>query len=38
VTPLARSLSALEAVAGQLYIAVLIAFMVGTHIAQKHRR
>ena len=38
VTPLARSLSALEAVAGQLYIAVLIAFMVGTHIAQKNRR
>jgi hypothetical protein len=37
VTPLARSLSALEAVAGQLYIAVLIAFMVGTHIAQKRR-
>jgi len=38
VTPLARSLSALEAVTGQLYVAVLIAFMVGTHIAQKHRR
>ena len=37
VTPLARSLSALEAVTGQLYIAVLIAFMVGTHIAQKRR-
>lgn len=37
VSPLARSLSALEAVAGQLYIAVLIAFMVGTHIAQKRR-
>jgi voltage-gated potassium channel len=37
VTPLARSLAALEAVAGQLYIAVLIAFMVGTHIAQKGR-
>jgi hypothetical protein len=37
VTPLARSLSALEAVMGQLYIAVLIAFMVGTHIAQKRR-
>ncbi len=38
MTPIARSLSALEAVAGQLYIAVLIAFMVGTHIAQKGRR
>ena len=37
MTPIARSLSALEAVAGQLYIAVLIAFMVGTHIAQKNR-
>jgi uncharacterized membrane protein (UPF0136 family) len=37
VSALARSLSALEAVAGQIYIAVLIAFMVGTHIAQKNR-
>jgi voltage-gated potassium channel len=37
ISPLARSLSALEAVTGQLYIAVLIAFMVGTHIAQKRR-
>ena len=37
LTPLARSLSALEAITGQLYIAVLIGFMVGTHIAQKRR-
>jgi len=35
VTPFARSLSALEAIVGQLYIAVLIARIVGMHIAQK---
>jgi len=38
VTPLARSLSALEAVTGQLYMAVLIARLVGMHIAQQHNR
>jgi voltage-gated potassium channel len=36
VAPLARSLSSLEAIIGQLYIAVLIARLVGIHIAQKH--
>jgi hypothetical protein len=38
ITPLsqpARSLSTLEAITGQLYIAVLIARLVGIHIAQK---
>ncbi len=35
VTPLARSLSAMEAVTGQLFIAVLLARLVGLHIAQK---
>lgn len=35
VTPLARSLSAMEAVTGQLFIAVLPARLVGLHIAQK---
>lgn len=42
ITPLtapARSLSLLEAVIGQLYLAVLIARLVGIHIAQSsHRR
>jgi hypothetical protein len=38
LTPLARSLSSLEAVVGQLYIAVLIARLVGMHIAQKQSR
>ena len=42
VTPIttpARSLSLLEAVIGQLYVAVLIARLVGIHIAQSsHRR
>ena len=32
VTPLARNLAALEAVMGQLYIAILIARLVGLHI------
>jgi hypothetical protein len=38
ITPIsnsARSLSLLEAVVGQLYIAVLIARLVGMHIAQE---
>ncbi len=34
VSPLARSLSSLEAVAGQLFIAVLLARLVGLHVAQ----
>jgi hypothetical protein len=33
VSPIARSLSALEAVIGQIYIAVLIAGLVGMHIS-----
>ncbi len=37
VTPLARSLSAMEAVTGQLFIAVLLARLVGLHIAQKEK-
>jgi hypothetical protein len=37
VTPLARSLSAMEAVTGQLFIAVLLARLVGLHIAQKKK-
>jgi hypothetical protein len=39
ITPVsesARSLSLLEAVMGQLYIAVLIARLVGIHVAQSH--
>ncbi len=35
VTSLARSFSAMEAVTGQLFIAVLLARLVGLHIAQK---
>jgi len=38
VTPLARSLSAMEAVTGQLFIAVLLARLVGLHIAQKQNQ
>lgn len=38
VTPIARSLASLEAVVGQLYIAVLVARLVGMHIAQKHKQ
>ncbi len=34
-TPIARSLVAAEAVIGQLYIAVLISFLVGVHISQR---
>jgi hypothetical protein len=40
ITPIsnpARSLSLLEAVVGQLYIAILIAKLVGMHIAQAQR-
>ena len=37
LTPLAQTLSALEAVTGQLFIAVLLARLVGMHIAQKQR-
>lgn len=37
-TAMARSLASLEAVVGQLYIAVLIARLVGMHIAQKPNR
>lgn len=36
VTTPARSLSLLEAVTGQLYLAVLVARLVGIHIAQSH--
>ncbi len=38
ITPLAlmaRTFASLEAVLGQLYIAVAVAALVGTHIAQK---
>lgn len=38
LTPFARSLSALEAITGQLFIAVTIARLVGTYIAQKRSR
>jgi len=38
VAPIARSLASLEAVTGQLYIAVLVARLVGMHIAQKQDR
>ena len=38
VTNPARSLSLLEAVTGQLYLAVLVARLVGIHIAQSHER
>jgi hypothetical protein len=37
ITAPARSLSLLEAVIGQLYVAVLIARLVGIHIAQSSR-
>ena len=37
LTPFARSMAALEAIVGQLYIAVLIARLVGMHIAQKQQ-
>jgi amino acid transporter len=35
LAPMARTLASLEAVLGQLYIAVAVAALVGTHIAQK---
>ena len=38
VAPIARSLASLEAVVGQLYIAVLVARLVGMHTAQKRGR
>jgi len=38
LSPFARSLSALEAITGQLFIAITIARLVGTHIAQKRAR
>ena len=38
VTDPARSLSLLEAVTGQLYLAVLVARLVGIHIAQSHEK
>lgn len=37
ITPVARSLSSLEAVIGQLYIAVLIGRLVGMHISQRKK-
>ncbi|MGD2140148.1 MAG: ion channel [Burkholderiales bacterium] len=37
LTPLARSLASLEAVAGQLFIAVLIGRLVGMHISQRRK-
>ena len=38
VTPPARSLSLLEAIIGQMYVAVLIARLMGTHISQSMRK
>ena len=38
LAPMARTLASLEAVVGQIYIAVLVAQLVGTHIAQKQSR
>jgi hypothetical protein len=38
LTSLARSLSAMEAITGQLFIAVLIARLVGVHVAQSRPR
>ena len=35
LTPIATSLAYLEAVIGQLYIAILIAGLVGTHLSQR---
>ncbi len=37
VTPLARNLAAFEAVMGQLYIAILVARLVGLHIVYSYR-
>ncbi|NIQ41114.1 MAG: hypothetical protein GTN85_03425 [Pseudomonas stutzeri] len=36
--PLARSLAYLQAVIGQLYVAILIAGMVGAHVASRMER
>ena len=38
VTPPARSLSIVEAITGQMYVAVLIARLMGTHISQSMQR
>jgi hypothetical protein len=41
ITPVsnpARSLSLLEAVIGQLYLAILVARLIGIHIAQSHKK
>jgi hypothetical protein len=38
ITAIARSLSLLEAITGQLYIAILVARFVGIHIAQSTNR
>jgi hypothetical protein len=37
LAPMARTLASLEAVLGQLYIAILVAHLVGTRIAQRQR-
>jgi Na+/H+-dicarboxylate symporter len=37
VTPLARSLATMLAVTGQLYLVVLVAGVVGLHIAQSSK-
>lgn len=38
VTPIAKSLAYLEAVAGQFYLTVLVAELVGVHVALRHSR
>jgi hypothetical protein len=38
VTPIARTLSWLEAVAGQFYLAVLVAGLVGFRVSQSHQK
>lgn len=38
LTPVAQSLSVLEAVVGQLYIAVQVAWLVGVHVSQSMKR
>ena len=37
-SPAARTLAALEAVAGQIYLAVLVARLVGLHIVRAHTK
>jgi hypothetical protein len=37
-TPVARTFAAMEAVTGQMYLAVLVARLVGMHIAHAHRK